>query len=79
MSTKAKKHLTFVADVLEGSLKEVWSFGGWTVRIVGANVMERKPRKPRASRRQPRARRVIYREVVYRQTAPRLYVVDKRK
>jgi hypothetical protein len=78
MSIKTKKHLTFVADVLEGSLKEVFSFGGWTARIVCANIMERKPRKPRISRRQPRTRRIIYREAVYRQAAPRVVYLRAR-
>jgi hypothetical protein len=75
MGIKTKKHLTFIADVLEGGLKEVFSFGSWTARIVGANIMERKPRKPCVSRRQSRTRRIIYREAVYRQAAPRVVYI----
>ena len=72
MSTKTKKHLTFVTEVLEGMCNEFFSFGGWTRSIVVANIMERKPRRPRVSRRAPRAQRVHFREVVYRNAAPRV-------
>ena len=78
MSITTQRHLNFIADVLEGLLRALWQDAKDGMATVKTDAVWGKA-KYRKRARQPRQPRVVRERVIIRPSAPRVYVVDKRK